>query len=402
MECMHYIKRTITRSLDTTVKAGKSVLLLGPRQTGKSTLISHIKHDLLLNFIRPDVRQRYEQHPELLTKETEYLATVSKRKPLVVLDEVQRVPILMDVVQDLIDRRVAQFILLGSSARKLRRNASVNLLPGRLLSFRLDPLSQKEWNDAPIEDLLLYGSLPGVVGEKTTAEKGQLLRSYVISYLEEEVRAEALVRKIADFGRFLELAAAESGQLTNFRALSQEIGIAHTTIQSYYRILEDCLIVERIEPLTRSKTRRKLTKSPKYLFFDLGVRRIAAKESMELKPDAWGQLLEQYVGLELIRIARQQSERFDVHFWRDPDGPEVDWVIRKEKELIPIEVKWTDHPRIEDARHLQTFMREYPETKKAFVVCRTPRAYALAKNITAIPIEQIHHIVTPPPRTQSR
>ena len=402
MECMDYIQRTIEPSLTATVKAKKSVLLLGPRQTGKSTLISHLKHDLLLNFIRPDVRQRYEQHPELLTKETEYLASTMRRTPLVILDEVQRVPVLMDVVQDLIDRHVGQFILLGSSARKLRRNASMNLLPGRLLSFRLDPLSQEEWNHASIEDLLLYGSLPGIIQEKTISQKELALRCYVTTYLEEEVRAEALVRKIADFGRFLELAASESGHLTNFRSLSQEIGIAHTTIQSYYQILEDCLIVERVEPFTRSKTRRKLTRSSKYLFFDLGVRRTAAREGTHPPRDTWGSLLEQYVGLELIRIARQQLEHVSVHFWRDLDGPEVDWVLRKEKELIPIEVKWTDRPRKEDVRHLQTFMHEYPEAKHAFIVCRTPHAYKLDTGITALPITQIHRIFTPPPHTRSR
>ena len=210
------------------------------------------------------------------------------------------------------------------------------------------------------------------------------------TYLEEEVRAEALVRNLSPFGRFLELAASESGGLINLRKLSQEIGVSHVTIGAYFQILEDCLILERIDPLTRSATRKKLTRGSKYLFFDLGVRRLAAQEGRRLPRESWGKLLEQWVGLELLRSMRQGSGR--LRFWRDAAGPEVDWVIERERRLMPIEVKWTEMPTRKDARHLQTFLAEYPEAEEGFIVCRTPRALQLAPRIRAIPWQDLAEI----------
>ena len=163
-------------------------------------------------------------------------------------------------------------------------------------------------------------------------------------YLEEEVRAEAFVRNLGTFARFLELAAADSGRIANFRNLSREIGIAHTTIAAYYGVLEDCLVAERIDPIVKSRTRKKLTRSPKFLLFDLGLRRACAREGRRLSAESMGGLLEQWTGLELVRILRSSGLPWRLRFWRDPDGPEVDWVIEAEDRLIPIEVKWTENP----------------------------------------------------------
>jgi uncharacterized protein len=292
------------------------------------------------------VRQRYERSPSLLTGEAEALQErkSGSRKPLILLDEIQKVPVLLDVVQNLIDRKIANFVLSGSSARKLRRGASLNLLPGRVVALRLDPLSLAEIKPSGIEPLLLYGTLPGIHSVPRPEDKETDLRSHVTVYLEDEVRAEALVRSVGPFARFLEYAAAESGQIVNFSKLSQDIGVAHTTIASYYTILEDCLIAERVEPLSTSPTRKKLTRTSKYVLFDLGVRRASAREGPELRRESAGFLFEQFIGLELIRLCRLIAPSRRLHFWRDPDGPEVDWVLVSGKELLPIEVKWTDAP----------------------------------------------------------
>jgi predicted AAA+ superfamily ATPase len=181
-----------------------------------------------LNFLQPEVRQRYERSPQLLGAEVEALAGRTRgRKPLVALDEVQRVPDVVNSLQNLVDRRLARFVLTGSSARKLRRGTGVNLLPGRLVPLRLDPLSLAERAPPTLEQALLYGRPPGI---------------------------------------------------------APELGVAHTTVAGYYEILEDCLIAERIEALSESCTRKKLTKSPRYLFFDLGVRLAAADEGRRLPP----------------------------------------------------------------------------------------------------------------------
>ena len=219
------------------------------------------------------------------------------------------------------------------------------------------------------------------------------LESYVMTYLEEEVRAEAIVRNLGSFARFLEYAASESGNIVNLRKLSQEIGVSHTTIGEYYQILEDCLIVERIEPLTKSKTRKKLSKGQKYLFFDLGVRRLSAREGTKLSRETLGGLFEQFVGLELLRSSRFSDEKIRIRYWRDPDGPEVDWVIEKEGTYIPVEVKWTKTPIPKHIKHLKVFLSEYENAKKGYLICQTPRKVKLDDNIVAFPWQQMNDLV---------
>ncbi len=388
---MQYIERQIQAALLRALNRNKSVLLLGPRQTGKTTLLSRIPADLTLSFVRPENRQRFEKEPELLEKELRALK--SDKELLVILDEVQKVPALLDITQDLMDRKVARFILTGSSARKLRREREVNLLPGRVVSLRLDPFTIQEFPATDITERLLYGALPGILDVEHNEDRETDLNSYVTTYLEEEVRAEALVRQMGVFSRFLELAASESGRLVNFRKLSQEIGVSHTTISAYYEILEDCLIVERIESISHSKTRKKLTKGCKYLFFDLGVRRITAREGISPPLEHWGVLFEQFVGLELLRGCRASLKKQTLRFWRDPDGPEVDWVLEKEGKYLPVEVKWTPSPGVKDIRHLETFLSEYGGSQKGYIVCRTPRSFTISDRITAIPWQEIQTLL---------
>ncbi len=390
---MQYIARLLEKEIEREIKRGKSILLLGPRQTGKTTLIKHFGNDLFLSLIRPDVRQRYEKNPELLYSEIEALSIEQKKtNPLIVIDEVQKVPEILDVVQDIIDNKKASFILTGSSARKLRRGQNVNLLPGRVIASRLDPLVLNELDSYNLNELIMYGSLPGILLVKDAYEKEKELESYITTYLEEEIRAEAIVRNLGPFARFIELAASESGNIINLRKLSQEIGVSHTTIASYYQILEDCLIIEKITPITKSKTRKKLTKSQKYLFFDLGVRRVAAREGIKQPREMLGKLFEQFIGLELIRYSRLSHKRSRVFFWRDPDGPEVDWVLDIENTYIPIEIKWTDSPTKSDIKHLKVFLSEYNNTKLGYLVCQTPRKLKLDENIFAIPWQEINKL----------
>lgn len=391
---MRYIKRFLEDRIRHTIERNKSVLLLGARQTGKTTLTRHFSFDLSISFVQPDVRQRYEKSPHLLKGEVESLVSAAKgKRPLVVLDEVQKIPIILDVVQDLIDRGKANFILTGSSARKLRRGTKVNLLPGRIVAFRMDPFSLQEFPAKDLGERLIYGSLPGILAVQDLSDREIDLEAYVTTYLEEEIRSEAVVRNLGDFARFLELAASESGGIINLRKLSQEIGVSHTTIGAYYQILEDCLIAERVEPLTQSKTRKKLTKSEKYLFFDLGVRRLAAREGTKLSRDTMGQIFEQFVGLELLRSAHTKGLGVKIRFWRDPDGPEVDWVIDADGVYTPLEVKLTENPSRSDIRHLEVFLSEYKSAKAGYLICQVPRKAKLSGRITAIPWQSIDEII---------
>ena len=388
---MSFIHRLIESQLHSILNMDKSILLLGPRQTGKTTLLKEqFKPDLNYSFVKTQQRRRFEMNPELLIKEIKGHISIEglKRKPIVIIDEIQKVPIIMDVIQDAIDEKLANFILTGSSARKLKRdNHDINLLPGRVLELHLDGLSLLEMSHhlPELDDLLLNGSLPEIILQADYLAKEKLLTSYVNIYLEEEIRAEALVRNLASFSRFLTYAAVDAGKQLNASNLSRELGISRNTILDYYQILEDCLIADRIEPITNHSTRKRLTKSPKYLFFDLGVRRVAAAEGLRLPSIYFSDLFEQFVGIEILKLLRIFAPQAKLRYWRDHAGPEVDYVIEYNRQYIPIEVKWTSTPKKEHAKHLITFMQEYDCVKPAYIICRTPRAVQINEQVIAIP-----------------
>ncbi len=389
---MDFIYRQIEKRFKTALDRRKSILLLGPRQTGKTTLVKSLNADLYINLARPATRQIYEKDPGRLTRE---VGAMTSELPLVIIDEVQKVMPLLDAVQDLIDSQVAQFILTGSSARRLRREGDANLLPGRVVILRMDPLLVSEMTtlSPSIEELLLYGSLPHIILEKSTENREEDLFSYVTTYLEEEIRSEALVRNIGAFSNFLKLAALESGSISNFHKLSQDVGVSNPTISEYYQILVDCLVAERVGALSQSRTRKKLIKSPKFLIYDLGVRRIAAGEGRDIPDKYMGDLFEQWVGLELLRLMRTAPQKSSLLFWRDQAGAEVDWIVEKENQYTPVEVKWTENPSSRDARHVHTFIEEYSNSSRGYVICRISRAQKLTDTVTALPWSELHTVL---------
>ena len=391
---MALLSRLITAQIERVLARGKSILLLGPRQTGKTTMIEGLNAALFITLVDPLLRQSYERDPNRLVREVVALKSDTDKLPLVIIDEIQKVPNLTDAVQYLVDRKIAQFILTGSSARKLRRHSHINLLPGRVVVMRMDALMLDEIPTSlqNINDLLINGTLPGIITEPNPANKDEDLIAYVTTYLEEEIRAEAVVRQMGVFTQFLRLAAIESGHEINFDRLSQAIGVSAPTVKGYYEVLLDCLIAERIEPLVQSHNRRRLIKSPRFLIYDMGVRRIAAREGHDFPQQYLGHLFEQWVGLELLHQLRAHTEQFELLFWRDANGPEVDYVIHRSNQYIPIEVKWTNQPNMADARHLKLFLSEYHNASYAYVICRVSRKQQLADNIFAIPWQQISSV----------
>lgn len=381
-------QRVIQKKLENTLKRGKSILLLGPRQTGKTTIIRQLPHDEYLNLMDNDLRQKYERSPSSLIQE---IKARGEKKPVVIIDEIQRCPELLDSVQILIDEGHAQFILTGSSARKLRQQANVNLLPGRVVSFAMTPLLLSEYDsqNCELERILENGMLPGILNIPNSVDQDEDLRSYASTYLEEEIRSEALVRDLAPFSHFLQLTSSESGSITNFTALAKDIGVSPTTIKEYYQILDDCLLAYRIEPLITSSTRRRLIKSPRYLIFDMGVRRACAREPSPLPEKNHGHLLEHFVGLSIRYWQQNFAPNQRLFFWRDSNGPEVDWVVENNRKLHPIEVKWTAKPSSSDARHLELFSSEYDNAEAGVVVCRVDRPIMLTETVKAIPWQML-------------
>ena len=374
------IKRAIEDSLREALSSKKSILLLGARQTGKTTLVRLFEHDLYLTMTDIRLRQKYETNPGLFLGEIEALAE-TKKYPLIIVDEIQKVPALMDGIQYLIDEKIAQFIITGSSARKLK-----NFLPGRVRNFYLDPLSIEEiQSHSSLEDRLNYGALPEIFTSTSYRSKDILLRDYTENFIEEEIRQEAATRNIGHFKRFLELAAIESGKSLNLSKLSSDIGVAHTTISAYYTLLEECLVAQRFEPFLYTNTRRRLAKADKFIVFDLGIRRLAAKEGIQTSEEILGRLFEQYIGLELKKLARQSDDIIRIKFWKDTSGAEIDWIIEKTDSVLPIEVKWTSSPKISDAKHLQALMNEMPQIKQSAIICRVERPIKLSDKVTAYP-----------------
>ena len=202
-------------------------------------------------------------------------------------------------------------------------------MPGRVVTYTMFPFIYKEIETLTLtlEDLRIYGSLPAITLESELENKEIDLFSYVTTYLEEEIRAEALVRNVWHFAQFLQFAAGESGKQVNYAKLSQEIGIAATTISSYFQILIDCLIAIKVDPITKSKTNRRLIKTRRYLFFDLGIRRICANEGAKLSDRVIGDLFEQFVGLQLNNYAIIKNPQIKLKYWRDTAGPEIDYVL---------------------------------------------------------------------------
>ena len=395
------INRLVTKNIVKTLSVNKSVLLLGPRQVGKSTLIKDIlsknhRFDTIL-LQNPRLRLLYEKDPARLIQEYE----LEKSSKTIYIDEIQKVPALFDSIQYLIDELGKKFILTGSSARKLRRSG-VNLLPGRLILHQLDPLMWAELGlieknlissiglaninkptDYKIEDCLVFGTLPEIVG-LPPKQRQALLQSYATIYLEEEIRAEALSRNVGRFGSFLQLAAQESGTNPNFAKLSNQTGISVLTIREYYQILVDTLVIHQLPPFIKN-ARKRLIKTPRYYFFDLGVRNALAEIPLEEKSinANKGLLFEHFVVLELFRRQRLTGN-FQLYYWRTLSGLEVDLIIQTPKQLIPIEIKAAKNIRLADLSGLKAFLDEH-RIKQGYVISLDEKPYRLDRNITVVP-----------------
>lgn len=398
------LNRFLEKELLKLLKSGHSGLILGPRQVGKTTLVRYLLGDFqnAHNYFlqNPKTRADLEKEPEKIIREVEAM----EKKPVIFIDEAQKVPEIFDAVQYLIDGKRAQFILTGSSARKLRRGGA-NLLPGRIKRYYLDPLTWGEMGlvkenhikkiaignrnercRLSLEDLLVFGSLPGII-TLPKSEREDFLKAYALIYLDEEIRAESLSRKIGAFSRFLELAAQESGTSPNYTKLSNEAGISVQTIKDYYQLLSDTLVIEIVEPFLKN-SRKRILASPKYYFFDLGVRNALARWplSKDTANVQKGVLFEHFVMLEIIRRVRALNKNYKINYWKTSGGAEVDCVLDLGGKVIPIEIKSSPKVGPGELKGLKNFLEEYSQiAKMGYVIMTGERKEKLAENITALP-----------------
>jgi len=236
-----------------------------------------------------------------------------------------------------------------------------------------------------LEDLLLFGNLPGLYHEDRSSWI-ETLSAYVDLYLENEIRRENIVEDMGAFLRFLKLAALESGQRVNYTRLASVVGVAINTLRKFYQVLEDTYLGLRILPFGRS--RKKVLSAPRFLIFDPGVRHMLTELPLNdalLTLDA-GHIFEQWVLGELYFRCQCAGRGYRLSTWSTSSGAEVDGIIETPEEVIPVEVKWTDRPSPQDARHVKTFIRLHKDLcKRGFIICRTPRRQKLAEHITALP-----------------
>ncbi len=340
----------------------RSFFLFGPRATGKTTwLREHFASARWYNLLLDGEMIRLTRDPELFLLEAAALPAGS----WVVVDEVQRAPGLLNSVHELLSRRNLglRFALTGSSARKLKRGQA-NLLAGRAVTRRFFPLVAQEVGfELDVLDVLRFGMLPSVRSERSHQGRVDLLEAYGEVYLAEEIRAEALVKNLAAFARFLEVAALMNGQVTSISAIARDAGIARPTVQGYFDVLVDTLIGTWV-PAFRPRARVKEVAHSKFYFFDSGVARSLARRLREpLESSERGPLLETYVLHELRAYINDSGCGGELFYWRTPSGTEVDFVWSRGNRRVAIDVKASARWRSNEVRGLKELARNLSQTR---------------------------------------
>jgi predicted AAA+ superfamily ATPase len=330
----------------------RSFFLFGPRGTGKTTwLRARFARAHWFDLVRDRELTRLARDADAFVNEVEALP----RGSWVVIDEVQRLPGLLNDVQDLIARRPGRyrFALTGSSARRLKREQA-NLLAARVVNRRFFPLTARELgDDFSAEDAVRFGTLPAVASAKNVREKIDLLAAYVENYVAQEVRLEATIRRLDAFARFLEGAAIANGQVTNVAGIARDAAVARPTVQGYFETLVDTLIGAWL-PAWRVRAKVKERAHPKFFFFDAGVvRGLTGRLHDRVGDDERGSLLETYVLHELRAHIELAGCGGQLSYWRTPAGVEVDFVWHRARRAVGIEVKASQRWRPEHARGLR-------------------------------------------------
>lgn len=358
--------------------AGRETFFLwGPRLTGKTTLLREAYPDgLWIDLLKADEYRRYLERPELLREEI----TRGPRPSQVVIDEVQKVPALLDEVHWLHEHRKIRFALCGSSARRVRRGAA-NLLGGRAVRYELHGLTAAEiGSDFDLVRLLNHGYLPSLY-EADRPER--LAAAYVGDYLKEEVAAEGLVRNLPVFSSFLGAAALSDGDLVNFANIARECAVSAPTVKGHFGILVDTLLGRWLPAYTR-RPKRRVIGAPKFYFADVGVvNHLARRGRMEPGGELFGKAFENWVFHELLAYNTYQERFADLAYWRLASGIEVDFIIGDMK--VAIEAKATPRVTSDHLKGLRHLRQDHPRARRV-VVCLEPRRRTTEDGIEILPV----------------
>ncbi len=354
-----------------------SIFLWGARQVGKTTLLEQLfPNARYYDLLKAHEFERLLRQPSLLSQELAFL----KEGDLVIIDEVQKVPQLLDEVHSLIHRKKIRFILSGSSPRKLKRNKA-NLLGGRALKKILFPLVSAEIPDFDLIKAVNNGMIPRHYMVKNPWER---FRAYIGVYLNEEIREEALSRNLKSFSRFMEIAAISNGEMTVYKNIAQDCGIDYRTVKEYFAILIDTLTGYFIQGFT-STLKRRAIQAPKFYFFDVGiVNYLLNKKNLLPGSEAFGRSFEHFIIQELIAYLGYTRSHEKLTYWRTSSGYEVDAIIGDGR--IAIEIKSIQEVKSRHLKGLKAFMEDFPQAKAIVVsLDEYPR---ILNGVEIIPAEQ--------------
>lgn len=350
------MRKIIQRLISLDLPQNRSAFLWGPRKVGKSYWIrEHLQSAILIDLLQTDVFAEYAVRPSLLRERHQ------EAKKLIVIDEVQKIPALLDEVQWLIENKGLKFLLTGSSARKLRRGHA-NLLGGRAWKRYMTPLSLVETEGFELESVMTSGLLPPHFLSPDPVED---LRAYVADYLKEEIAAEALTQNIPAFSEFLRVAAITSSELLNYTNVGREAGVSSKVVRTYFDILEDTYLGFRVPPWKKSKNRR-MIETEKFYLFDVGVANYLSRRSPKIGSSEFGKSLEHYILMELRAYQAYRMSDLPIAFWQTSHGQEVDFILGDRE--IAIEVKGSARAHEGDLRHFSV-LREDGPIKKSILVC---------------------------------
>lgn len=353
-----------------------SCFLWGPRQVGKSTLLANLfPQAQYINLLEPQIFRAYVTEPEKLKEHV-----LSQPHALTIIDEVQKIPTLLDVVQLLMDQHDRQFILTGSSARKLKRGGA-NLLGGRALRYELFPLCSVEIPNFDLLHALNHGLLPKMYLAENAID---LLDAYVGNYLSEEVFAEALTRNQQAFSQFLNMAAFSNGEIVNFSNIASDCGVKGVTVKEYFQILEDTLIGFFL-PSFRKRPKRKVILSPKFYYFDVGLaNHLLKRRQIEVGSDAFGRAFEHFIIQEIRAYLSYSRKDTSFCYWRLTSDIEIDIVLGDHE--VAVEIKGSKNIGSQHLKPLREFHQEY-KTKKSILVCLENQPRLTSDHIQILPVK---------------
>lgn len=367
------------RILQLNLPAKQSAFLWGARKTGKSYYLkNYFPKAVYYDLLNTHETMRLIKSPFLLREEIESLTPEKLQQPIII-DEVQKVPELLNEVHWMIENINAQFILCGSSARKLKTSAT-NLLGGRAWQYNFYPLTYNEIPNFDLLKALSHGLIPDHY-LSSPQHLNDYLQAYVDIYLKDEIRNEGLVRNLPAFAKFLDVVGISNGEMINMNNIARDCGVSRTTVQDYYQILEDTLLGYFLRPYTKKIKRDLITATTKFYLFDVGIANYLGKRVVtSLNGSAAGKSFEHYILMELIAFRSFNRKRFDINYWRTKSGYEVDFILG---DTTAIEVKNSEQVHKQDLKGLIAFCEEHPKMN-AFVVSQDQKPRQLKINDKSI------------------